>query len=54
MCGIICCGDEIMNDTERLIRIIAEHPELTCLIRKILLQITQQTVVADSAEEHLQ
>ena len=39
-------GDKMrMTDTEKLIRIIIEHPELTGQIRMILSQITQQTAV---------
>ena len=35
-----------MSDTEKLIRIIAEHPELTARLRMILQQITEQSAVA--------
>ena len=39
-------GDKMrMTDTEKLIRIIIEHPELTGQIRMILSQITQQIAV---------
>lgn len=47
-------GDKMrMTDTEKLIKIIIEHPELTGQIRKILSQITQQNAVERLTAEHL-
>lgn len=48
-------GDKMrMTDTEKLIKIIVEHPELTGQIRMILSQITQQNAADHLSAKHLQ